>query len=128
MEENAVYVRYQSNSPGRGKAFCGQRALPAYTRQLQRPDEHRGRALRKAPRHHRGAGGIGRAEGPKYDGSPAFTGYEITSFEQTDVFEGDSVQYEVYAWNVAFTTGGSTEGTPFAGGMALDAEGRVIGF
>lgn len=38
------------------------------------------------------------------------------------------MQYEVYAWNVAFTTGGSTEGIPFAGGMSLDAEGRVIGY
>ncbi|MFR5781673.1 MAG: hypothetical protein ACLUEK_07480 [Oscillospiraceae bacterium] len=74
----------------------------------------------------RAASDVQRAK--KYDGSPAFTGYEITSFEQTDVFEGDSVQYEVYAWNVAFTTGGSTESIPFAGGMSLDAEGRVIGY
>lgn len=128
MEENAVYVRYQNSSRTREGVFADS-ALYRLVRDscsgltnIEDAHYEKYRGIIEA----RAASDVQRAQ--KYDGSPAFTGYEITSFEQTDVFEGDSVQYEVYAWNVAFTTGGSTEGIPFAGGMALDAEGRVVGF
>ena len=128
MEENAVYVRYQNSSGTREGVFADS-ALYRLVRyscsgltNIEDAHYEKYRDIIEA----RAASDVQRAK--KYDGSPAFTGYEITSFEQTDVFEGDSVQYEVYAWNVAFTTGGSTEGIPFAGGMALDAEGRVVGF
>lgn len=128
LEENAVYVRYKSNTGTREGKFTDsvlyRLILDSYSTltniEAEHYEKHRGMIEARA------ASDVQRAE--KYDGSPAFTGYEITSFEQTDVFEGDGVQYEVYAWNVAFTTGGSTEGIPFAGGMSLDAEGRVIGY
>ena len=128
LEENAVYVRYKSSTGTREGKFTDsvlyRLILDSYSTLTNIEAEHyeKYRGMIEA----RAASDVQRAE--KYDGSPAFTGYEITSFEQTDVFEGDGVQYEVYAWNVAFTTGGSTEGIPFAGGMALDAEGRVIGY
>lgn len=128
LEENAVYVRYKSSTGTREGKFTDsvlyRLILDSCSTMTNIEAEHyeKYRSIIEA----RAASDVQRAE--KYDGSPAFTGYEITNFEQTDVFEGDSVQYEVYAWNVAFTTGGSTEGIPFAGGMALDAEGRVIGY
>lgn len=128
LEENAVYVRYKSNTGTREGKFTDsvlyRLILDSYSTLTNIEAEHyeKYRGMIEA----RAASDVQRAE--KYDGSPAFTGYEITSFEQTDVFEGDGVQYEVYAWNVAFTTGGSTESIPFAGGMTLDAEGRVIGY
>ena len=128
LEENAVYVRYKSSTGTREGKFTDsvlyRLILDSYSTLTNIEAEHyeKYRGMIEA----RAASDVQRAE--KYDGSPAFTGCEITSFEQTDVFEGDGVQYEVYAWNVAFTTGGSTEGIPFAGGMALDAEGRVIGY
>ena len=128
LEENAVYVRYKSNTGTREGKFTDsvlyRLILDSYSTltniEAEHYEKHRGMIEARA------ASDVQRAE--KYDGSPAFTGYEITSFEQTDVFEGDGVQYEVYAWNVVFTTGGSTESIPFAGGMSLDAEGRVIGY
>lgn len=128
LEENAVYVRYKSSTGTREGKFTDsvlyRLILDSCSTMTNIEAEHyeKYRSIIEA----RAASDVQRAE--KYDGSPAFTGYEITNFEQTDVFEGDSVQYEVYAWNVAFTTGGSTEGIPFAGGMSLDAEGRVIGY
>lgn len=128
LEENAVYVRYKSSTGTREGKFTDSALyrliLDSYSTLTNIEAEHyeKYRGMIEA----RAASDVQRAE--KYDGSPAFTGYEITSFEQTDVFEGDGVQYEVYAWNVAFTTGGSTESIPFAGGMSLDAEGRVIGY
>ena len=128
LEENAVYVRYKSSTGTREGKFTDSALyrliLDSYSTLTNREAEHyeKYRGMIEA----RAASDVQRAE--KYDGSPAFTGYEITSFEQTDVFEGDGVQYEVYAWNVVFTTGGSTESIPFAGGMSLDAEGRVIGY
>ncbi len=128
LEENAVYVRYKSSTGTREGKFTDSALyrliLDSYSTLTNIEAEHyeKYRGMIEA----RAASDVQRAE--KYDGSPAFTGYEITSFEQTDVFEGDGVQYEVYAWNVVFTTGGSTESIPFAGGMSLDAEGRVIGY
>lgn len=128
LEENAVYVRYKSSTGTREGMFTDsvlyRLILDSCSTMTNIEAEHyeKYRSIIEA----RAASDVQSAE--KYDGSPAFTGYEITNFEQTDVFEGDSVQYEVYAWNVAFTTGGGTEGIPFAGGMSLDAEGRVIGY
>lgn len=128
LEENAVYVRYKSSTGTREGKFTDSALyrliLDSYSTLTNIEAEHyeKYRGMIEA----RAASDVQRAE--KYDGSPAFTGCEITNFEPTDVFEGDGVQYEVYAWNVAFTTGGSTESIPFAGGMSLDAEGRVIGY
>ena len=57
-------------------------------------------------------------------GAAAFTGYEITGFTPVETVEVDGGQYEVYAWDVAFRTE-DPDAVGWAGGMWLDAEGRV---
>ncbi len=57
-------------------------------------------------------------------GEPAFTGYEVTRFVLADELETDGIQYDVYAWDVAFRTD-DPDAVVWAGGMWLDAEGRV---
>ena len=64
----------------------------------------------------------------KSDGSPAFTGYEVTRFELADSFGGDGGKYEVYAWDAAYIPDGDVTLVPLAGGMYVDAEGRVAGY
>ena len=65
----------------------------------------------------------------KPDGTPAFTGYEITGFAQKDTLEANSGTYEVCTWSVAFLIDTSEiMEIPWAGGMYLDAEGRVCGY
>ena len=55
---------------------------------------------------------------------PAFTGYDVTRFVLADELETDGIQYDVYAWDVAFRTD-DPDAVVWAGGMWLDAEGRV---
>lgn len=57
-------------------------------------------------------------------GEPAFTGYEVTRFGLVDELETDGIPYDVYAWDAAFLTD-DPDAVVWAGGMWLDAEGRV---
>lgn len=64
----------------------------------------------------------------KTDGSHAFSGYELTRFELMDSFGSTDVRYEVYAWDAAYIPQGDVTTVPLAGGMYVDAEGRVAGY
>lgn len=58
---------------------------------------------------------------------PAFTGYDIVTFEYVDSFERDSATYTLYNWNVAFPTDDPAN-ICWAGGMQLDTECRVLSY
>ncbi|MBR5680215.1 MAG: hypothetical protein IKX19_06130, partial [Clostridia bacterium] len=60
------------------------------------------------------------------DGSLAFTDYRIIYFVITDAFERDDAWYTVCSWRPVFLTD-DPENVVWAGGMLLDADGRVYG-
>ncbi len=53
-------------------------------------------------------------------GEQAFQGYEVVEFALVEEFD----EYTVYSWDVAFYTDDPVS-APYAGGMYLDAEGRL---
>jgi len=55
---------------------------------------------------------------------PEYSGYDITHFSYVDTFVTDEATYELYSWDVAFLTDDPAH-VCWAGGMYLDAEGRV---
>lgn len=57
-------------------------------------------------------------------GAKPFSGYEVISFTHIDTFEADDARYDVYSWDVAFTTD-DPQKVIWAGGMYLDSEARV---
>ena len=127
LEENAVYVRYE-RSTGSQEAMFTDSELYWLIR-----DSYSTRTNIEAAHYEKCRSVIeARAErtvqsAEKYGGGPAFTGYELTSFELKDSFEGDSVRYEVYAWSVAYTTD-DPDVLPVAREVSFDAEGRVTGY
>ncbi len=57
-------------------------------------------------------------------GASAFTGYVVTRFVPEDSFEAYGSRYDIYSWDVAFTTD-EPSSVGWAGGMYLDYKGRV---
>lgn len=57
-------------------------------------------------------------------GARPYTAYEITDFAAVDRFETDGFAFEVFQWGVAFVPE-DPYGVGWAGGMFLDADGRV---
>ena len=55
------------------------------------------------------------------------TGYEVVQFYQKEVLTDESGSYTVYCWDPAFLAD-STDAVPWAGGMYLDADGRVCAY
>jgi hypothetical protein len=60
-------------------------------------------------------------------GGAGFTGYEITQLRGCDSCQDGEHSYTVYDWDLHFTAG-DVNSVPWAGGMYLDAEGRVGGY
>ncbi|MBE6725793.1 MAG: hypothetical protein E7576_11490 [Ruminococcaceae bacterium] len=60
------------------------------------------------------------------DGRPAFTDYRIVSFAVADTFERDGAKYTVCSWDPVYLTN-DPDNVVWAGGMLLDADGRVVG-
>ena len=58
-------------------------------------------------------------------GFPGYTGFEIYRLVKTDTFADGDDTYDVYSWNAAFLTD-EPDKVLYAGGMRLDAEGRVL--
>ncbi len=58
-------------------------------------------------------------------GFPGYTGFEIYHLVKTDTFTDGDDTYDVYNWNAAFLTD-EPDKVLYAGGMRLDAEGRVL--
>lgn len=58
-------------------------------------------------------------------GFPGYTGFEIYRLVKTDTFTDGDDTYDVYSWNAAFLTD-EPDKVLYAGGMRLDAEGRVL--
>lgn len=56
---------------------------------------------------------------------PGYTGFEIYRLVKTDTFADGDDTYDVYSWNAAFLTD-EPDKVLYAGGMRLDAEGRVL--
>ena len=59
-------------------------------------------------------------------GFPGYTGFEIYRLVRTDSFADGADAYDVYSWDAAFLTD-EPDKVPYAGGMRLDAEGRIVG-
>lgn len=59
-------------------------------------------------------------------GFPGYTGFEIYRLVKTDTFADGIDTYDVYHWGAAFLTD-EPDKVPYAGGMRLDAEGRIVG-
>ena len=59
-------------------------------------------------------------------GFPGYTGFEIYQLVKTDTFADGAATYDVYSWDAAFLTD-EPDKVPYAGGMRLDAEGRIVG-
>ena len=55
------------------------------------------------------------------------TGYEVVQFYQKEVLTDESGSYTVYCWEPAFLTA-SPDDIPWAGGMYLDADGRLCAY
>ena len=55
------------------------------------------------------------------------TGYEVVQFYQKEVLTDESGSYTVYCWQPAFLTY-SPDDIPWAGGMYLDADGRLCAY
>ena len=55
------------------------------------------------------------------------TGYEVVQFYQKEVLTDESGSYTVYCWEPAFLTD-SPDDIPWAGGMYLDADGRLCAY
>ena len=55
------------------------------------------------------------------------TGYEVVLFYQKEVLTDESGSYTVYCWEPAFLTA-SPDDIPWAGGMYLDADGRLCAY
>ena len=55
------------------------------------------------------------------------TGYEVVQFYQKEVLTDESGSYTVYCWEPAFLAD-SPDDIPWAGGMYLDADGRVCAY
>ena len=55
------------------------------------------------------------------------TGYEVVQFYQKEVLTDESGSYTVYCWEPAFLTD-SPDAIPWAGGMYLDADGRLCAY
>ena len=55
------------------------------------------------------------------------TGYEVVKFYQKEVLTDESGSYTVYCWEPAFLTA-SPDDIPWAGGMYLDADGRLCAY
>lgn len=55
------------------------------------------------------------------------TGYEVVQFYQKEVLMDESGSYTVYCWEPAFLTA-SPDDIPWAGGMYLDADGRLCAY
>ena len=55
------------------------------------------------------------------------TGYEVVQFYQKEVLADESGSYTVYCWEPAFLTA-SPDDIPWAGGMYLDADGRLCAY
>jgi len=60
-------------------------------------------------------------------GAAGFTGYEITQLRGCDSCQDGEHSYTVYDWDLHFTAE-DVNSVPWAGGMYLDAEGRVGGY
>ena len=58
-------------------------------------------------------------------GFPGYTGFEIYCFVKTDSFTDGADAYDIYSWDAAFLTD-DPDKVPYAGGMRLDAEARII--
>lgn len=58
-------------------------------------------------------------------GFPGYTGFEIYRLVKTDTFADGNDTYDVYSWDAAFLTD-EPDKVLYAGGMRLDAEGRVL--
>ena len=59
-------------------------------------------------------------------GFPGYTGFEIYRLVKTDSFANGADTYDVYSWDAAFLTD-EPDKVLYAGGMRLDAEGRIVG-
>ena len=55
------------------------------------------------------------------------TGYEVVQFYQKEVLTDESGSYTVYCWEPTFLTA-SPDDIPWAGGMYLDADGRLCAY
>ena len=55
------------------------------------------------------------------------TGYEVVQFYQKEILSDESGSYTVYCWEPAFLTD-SPDDIPWAGGMYLDADGRLCAY
>ena len=55
------------------------------------------------------------------------TGYEVVQFYQKEVLTDESGSYTVYCWEPVFLTA-SPDDIPWAGGMYLDADGRLCAY
>ena len=58
-------------------------------------------------------------------GFPGYAGFEIYRLVKTDTFADGDDTYDVYSWDAAFLTD-EPDKVLYAGGMRLDAEGRVL--
>lgn len=58
-------------------------------------------------------------------GFPGYAGFEIYRLVKTDTFANGDDTYDVYSWDAAFLTD-KPDKVLYAGGMRLDAEGRVL--
>ncbi|MBQ7094260.1 MAG: hypothetical protein IJN84_07080, partial [Clostridia bacterium] len=57
-------------------------------------------------------------------GVQPYTGFEIVRFDHIDEFERSGTSYDVYAWDVAFTSDDPVR-AGFAGGMWVDNKLRI---
>ncbi len=67
-----------------------------------------------------------RASQEAYGAAP-FTGYEICRFYQVEDITRGSDIYSVYSWEPVFTAE-DPDRIPWAGGMMMDAKGRIVGY
>lgn len=59
-------------------------------------------------------------------GFPGYTSFEIYILVKTDTFTDGADTYNVYSWDAAFLTDEPNK-VPYAGGMRMDAAGRIVG-
>lgn len=124
LDDALVHVDYHDGDGGRESFFVSDVAL----RKLLRENFRTGSVIDMAAYNRYGTileqRAQERVDNSQGTSASAYNGYEITEFVSVERYEEDGYTYKVYQWSVGFVPDDPyTVG--WAGGMFLDADGRV---